>query len=272
MSGIRAITVNTASKEEAHIYAEDDAAIFQSLFGTDGVSSIGKQCEATILSNNKVRIADGVLCVGGHFARIPYGDYEEVEIENGKSGEKRNDIICIRFTTTGTGGVDTIECAVKKGESGNTAKDPVLVQENIYGGEKTREFPLYRVKIEDLSITKVEKMFSIIPTSKELLDEINKIRKTRCITKSGSIVVNIPERNDSVKIFSCDDINKLLGVKDSTNVNTTVLFANGDGGAVSAHLEGTTYLNNEWYAVINKLTTGKTRFRVNYMIMYSGEV
>lgn len=81
MSGLKPITVNTPTEDEAHIYAEDDAAIYQSLFGEDGVSSVGQACKATVLSNNKVRVADGVICVGGHFARIPYGDYIDCEIE-----------------------------------------------------------------------------------------------------------------------------------------------------------------------------------------------
>mgnify|MGYP004486899495 FL=1 len=274
MSGLRGITINTESKSEAHIYAEDDAAIFQSLFGVDGVSSIGKQCEATILSNNKVRIADGVVCVGGHFARIPYGDYEEVEIENGKSGEKRNDIICVRFSTTGTGGVDTMQCIVKKGEAGEVAKDPALVQDNIYNGGKTRDYALYRVKIEGLSITKVEKMFTVVPTGKELLNQINTLTKkmnARSVMKSGTIVVEIPTNSNSVKVFSDADINNLLGVTGASNANTAVSFSNGDG-QMTLHLDGATWLNGAWYATFNGLTTEKTACRVNYMISYSGEV
>lgn len=53
MAGLKGITVNTAPEAEPHIYAEDDAAIFQSIFGEDGVSSIGQACKATVLSNNK---------------------------------------------------------------------------------------------------------------------------------------------------------------------------------------------------------------------------
>ena len=107
MSGLKPITVNTPTADEAHIYAEDDASIYLSMFGGDGVSTNGQSCKATVLSNNKVRIADGIICVGGHFARIPYGDYIDCEIENGQSGKKRNDIIVARFETTGTGGIDT---------------------------------------------------------------------------------------------------------------------------------------------------------------------
>lgn len=99
---------------------------------------------------------------------------------------------------------------------------------------------------------------------------LQKAMNARCITKCGTITLEIPERNDSVKVFSCEDINNLLGVTDSTNVNTTVFFANGDGAAVKTHLEGTTYLKDAWYAVLSELMTTKTRFRVNYIIAYGG--
>ena len=172
MSGLKPITVNTPTAEEAHIYAEDDAAIYQSIFGEDGVSTIGQACKATVLSNNKVRISDGVICVGGHFARVPYGDYIDCEIANGQSGKNRNDIIIARFETTGTGGIDKFTCVVKQGTAGTTATDPEIVQEDLYKAGKVRELPLYRVKIEGLSITAVEQLFTLRKTNEELEKEL----------------------------------------------------------------------------------------------------
>lgn len=172
MAGLKGITVNTAPEAEPHIYAEDDAAIFQAMFGEDGVSSIGQACKATVLSNNKVRIADGVLCVGGHFARIPYGEYVDCEIANGQSGKNRNDIIVAKFVTTGSGGIDTMTCEVKQGTANTTATDPTLTQNDIYKGGKIRELPLYRVKLEELNITAVEQLFTVNPTNKDLSDKV----------------------------------------------------------------------------------------------------
>lgn len=168
MVGLKALNINTPPEAEPHIYAEDDAAIYKAIFGGDGVSTIGQACKATVLSNNKVRIADGVLCVDGHMARIPYGEYEDCEIMNGQSGKNRNDIIVAKFETTGTGGIDTMTCEVIQGTAGETAVDPELTQDDIYAGGKVREYPLYRVKIEGLSITDVEQMFEIIPSNKDL--------------------------------------------------------------------------------------------------------
>lgn len=182
MAGLKGITVNTAPEAEPHIYAEDDAAIFQAMFGEDGVSSIGQACKATVLSNNKVRIADGVLCVGGHFARIPYGEYVDCEIANGQSGKNRNDIIVAKFVTTGSGGIDTMTCEVKQGTANTTATDPTLTQNDIYKGGKIRELPLYRVKLEGLNITAVEQLFTVNPTNKDLSDKVAELNG-----KSGTL-------------------------------------------------------------------------------------
>ena len=188
MSGLKPLTVNTPTEQETEYYAEDDAAIFQSIFGEDGVSTTGQACKATVLSNNKVRIADGVICVGGHFARIPYGDYIDCEIENGQSGKNRNDIIVARFETTGTGGIDTYTCEVKKGTAGSTATDPEIVQEDLYKAGKVRELPLYRVKIEGLSITAVEQLFMLRKTNEELEKELESLNSKIITTDRGTCI------------------------------------------------------------------------------------
>ena len=163
--GLKGLTVNTAPEAEPHIYAEDDAAIYQAICGSDGVFDIGQKCESQVISNNKIRVKDGVIIVGGHFARIPYGDYIDFEIANGQTGKKRNDILISKFVTTGSGGIDTITGEVKQGAAvTGTATDPALTQNDLYQGGKIREMPLYRVKLDGLSIIEVEPMFDLIPT------------------------------------------------------------------------------------------------------------
>lgn len=177
--GLKGITVNTAAEAEAHIYAEDDAAIYQSILGMDAVADTGQQCKATVISNNKIRVSDGVVVVGGHVARIPYGEYEDCEITNGQTGKNRNDLIVARFETTGSGGVDKMTCKVYQGTAGSTAADPSITQDNIYQNGKVREFPLYRVRIEGLNIVAVDQLFTVLPSmatiNKDLADTSDKI-------------------------------------------------------------------------------------------------
>ena len=165
----KALTLNTPPEQAAHILAEDDAAIYEALMGGDKVLDIGNKLAATVITNNSVRISDGVVVVGGHVGRIVKGDYEDMTIENGTSGKKRNDLICARFMVSGD--IDTYKLIVVKGASGTTAVDPTIVSGNLYNGDKQRDFPLWRVCLDGLSITKVEQLFSVSSTIKYLTEK-----------------------------------------------------------------------------------------------------
>lgn len=183
------ITVNTPVEALPHIYAEDDAAIYESISGGDGVYDIGEMLKATVLSNNNVRIGNGVLSVGGHIARIKYGDYEEMTIDNGESGKNRNDLIVARFSTTGFGGVDEFSLEVKKGVAvTGAAKDPEVETGNLYEGETIREFPLHRVRLEGISIVAVDQLFAVRKTNEQLQKEVDELnRKLENITEYDPI-------------------------------------------------------------------------------------
>lgn len=99
----------------------------------------------------------------------------------------------------------------------------------------------------------------------EYASELNKnIAKMKC----GSKVVTA-SANTSIQVFTNSEINKMLGVTNSSNTNTVVLFANGDAEAQKAHVEGSSYLKGIWYAVLNQ-NTSVGSFRINYAIFYFG--
>ena len=185
------LTVNTPPAQAAHILAEDDAAIYGGLLGQDCVLPLGQKLKATVISNNKVRIADGVVSVGGHIGRVISGDYEDMTIANGVSGKKRNDIIAARFIAGASGGADTYKLVVIQGTAGTTASDPVTVKGDLYSGDKQRDYPLWRVKIEGLSIVKVEQMYKVGVSDAELLERMTEMNRslTEKITAINSSLV-----------------------------------------------------------------------------------
>lgn len=191
------LTVNTPIGKKAHILAEDDAALYDGIFGEDCVLKIGEQFASKTISNNVIRVMDGVVVVGGHVGRIIKGDYEDMMIDNGTADQKRNDLIVARFQSGGTGGADTYSLVVVKGTPGSTAKDPAIVQEDLYAGGNQRDYPLYRVRIENLSVVGVDKLFKVNRNFKVLAEELDKTGK-----KIDSVNKTLEERtNGKVRVY-----------------------------------------------------------------------
>lgn len=107
--------------------------------------------------------------------------------------------------------------------------------------------------------------------NKSLTDKINTVKNiNKNITKmiGGSKVVTA-KAGTSVQVFTNSEINKALGVTNSSNANTAVLMANGDGLAQRVHVEGSTYLDNAWHATFNQNASAGS-IRINYVIFYFG--
>lgn len=107
--------------------------------------------------------------------------------------------------------------------------------------------------------------------NKSLTDKINTVKNiNKNITKmiGGSKVVTA-KAGTSVQVFTNSEINKALGVTNSSNANTVVLMTNGDGLAQRVHVEGSTYLDNAWHATFNQNASAGS-IRINYVIFYFG--
>ena len=149
---------------ENHVTSADDASLYRGILGLDDyVLDVGSKFEATIIDNNTVRIKDGDLVIQGHQARIRANDYNEVTIDNGTPGQKRNDLIVARYQKNTITGIESISLEVVKGTPGTTATDPEIIQEDLKVGGTQRDFPLYRVSIDGINLQSVTSLFNVIP-------------------------------------------------------------------------------------------------------------
>lgn len=203
--GFKAITINTAAEAEAHILAEDDASLYSGVLGADCVLNIGSKIAASIISNNLVRVTDGVIVNGGHFGRIPYGEYEDIAVENGETGYNRNDLIVARFSTSG--GIDTFEIDVVKGTATTgTAADPALTVGNLWEGAAMREMALYRVTIAGLSITALTPLFETVPviSGSTIIESGSNANGTYVKFGDGTMICNCLNTFSSVNITTAE--------------------------------------------------------------------
>ena len=155
---------------ENHVTSADDASLYRGILGRDDyVLDVGNKFAATIIDNNTVRIMDGDLVIQGHQARIRANDYEEVTIDNGTPGQKRNDLIVARYQKNTTTGIESITLEVVKGTPGETATDPDIIQEDLSTGGTQRDFALYRVSLNGLALESVTSLFTVIPNLKDFM-------------------------------------------------------------------------------------------------------
>lgn len=151
-----------------HITSDDDRANNAGTYGKHYyVLNINDCLSAEIISANEVKLNSGELMLQGTHARIEYGDSETVTIADGESGYKRIDLIVARYIKSS--GFESVQLAVIKGTPAkNNPSVPDRQSTNILHGASIYEMPLYKVIIDGVNLTKVERAFPIVPSLNDL--------------------------------------------------------------------------------------------------------
>lgn len=143
----------TAFQDAPHVSAMDDGALNAGIFGEDAyILNIGEKLRAELVSANQVRIFDGGFVMQGRFARIDTSTYVDLAIDNGTPGNKRNDLICVRYEKDSDTGIESANLIVIKGtESASNPEDPEYNEGNIFDGDLIVDFPLYRIQLDGIT-------------------------------------------------------------------------------------------------------------------------
>lgn len=158
------MNIITGYGAQAHIYPHHDRETNIGIFGNGThILDVGSQMAATVVSSNRVDIADGLLVAEGCTAEVARGTTESMTIENGSQGMLRTDLIVARYTKTAGTAVEAMALAVIKGTP--AASNPATPAYNtglIADGDSPVDFPLYKVNINGISITSVERLVDVV--------------------------------------------------------------------------------------------------------------
>ena len=159
-----AIDMVDAFQGKPHVTADDVGGFKAGIIGEeDYVTPAGKQMEATVISNNKIRISEGEAIMQGRHWRVKPNTYEEVTIENGMQNMNRKDAIVARYTKNADSGIEKVELAVLKGTPvSGTAVAPTPTKGNIKTGTTKHEMLLYIVSLKGINVGSVTKEFNMI--------------------------------------------------------------------------------------------------------------
>ena len=147
---------------EPNIFADDIGEYNTAIWGTrDCVLPAGERLGYELVSNNEIKIKDGVFSTQGRRGVIKKGTTDSCIIENGTQAENRNDLIVIEYAKDSSTLVESHTLKVIKGTPGEAATDPDVVTGDIQAGDVLHQMPLYRVKLEGLNVVAVERLFSV---------------------------------------------------------------------------------------------------------------
>ena len=167
------ITGNTG---KPHVTAEQDRDVNEGIFDTGSfVLKTGSQLAAELVSNNEIKVRDGVLVIQGCTAVIKKNTYDPVTIANGSQGMKRIDLIVARYNKNEETKIEEVMLKVIQGTpNASTAAVPTYKTGDIQSGDLVADMPLYKVTLDGLNVTSVDKMFTVIPTLPELSSNLTK--------------------------------------------------------------------------------------------------
>lgn len=193
----------TGFKGEAHISAENWADLNRGLAG-DGsyVLPVGEKFRAELVTNNLLKIYDGCGIFQGRQVVIPAGQSDEITIENGSQGEKRIDIVGVRYVKDESSKIETTESVYVKGtpaESDPVA--PTLEEGNIRAGDLAATWALYQLELDGLNVVSVTPLFETLKSGAEVAEELEVLNsKTTFIVDTFEKDVSYTPGNNLVTI------------------------------------------------------------------------
>ena len=185
-----AIDIVDAFQGKPHVTADDVGGFKAGIVGEeDYMLPAGEQMKATVISNNKIRIAEGEAVMQGRHWRIKPNTYEDVTIENGAQNMNRKDAIIARYKKNADTGIEKVELAVLKGTpTSGTAIAPAQEKGNILEGTMKHEMLLYIVSLKGLNIESVTEEFNVLMNMSMINKSLSNIKDY--VIESGKIKVS----------------------------------------------------------------------------------
>lgn len=135
---------------ETHVTSAQARNFHAGVFGSGQYVLSG--LTATMTTANTCHIDPGVACFNGADVEVPAGGVD-VTIDNGTQGQKRNDLVVLRYTSEPSTQTESVELAVVKGTPASSdPQDPAHNGGSILEGDSPCDMPLYRIPLDGITV------------------------------------------------------------------------------------------------------------------------
>ncbi len=155
----------TGKTGKQHVTSADDRVLNQAIWGESGIIS-GER--PSLIDANTLRVTPCEILHQGCHARILPGEYEDLNIDSGVTGQKRIDLIVARYYMDADG-IESMSLVVVKGTavSSGTPVAPDIYTGDINAGAAVADLPLWSILIDNLSVGEPEQICVSLPNLKD---------------------------------------------------------------------------------------------------------
>lgn len=208
---------------QAHVDPIDMAHVNAVAFGHDAyLLDTQNKLEPTLETANKLVVDTGDLMIQGHHFTVVQS--EEIALQSGISGQKRNALVCARYDKASGTGIETASWVVKYGTATTgTPTDPDVTTGNILDGvDSVHEEPIFRIEYDGITpgdpILLVPEFQSNAKFRTSIV-QVEEVTVNENIAPKAQVYILIPAKA-GYEIFSC-----ALKITEATGAANALLFS-----------------------------------------------
>lgn len=211
-----------------HIDGDDWGALNKGILGPDCyvLKESATALACTMQDANKAVVPAFEASMYGRHARVK--SPQTVTIQSGTQGQKRNDLIVLRYTRAADGTEKATLEPIKGTPTTGTAADPTTNPGPITSGASalTVDMPLWRIPLDGITVGTPVPLFNVMAPMSELWDSVNQMPRIY----TGSTVLKFSNTNRA-RMWTVSEFETTFGVPFTDYQHYFVGIMNGDSNS-----------------------------------------
>lgn len=226
-----------------HIGSDDIGAFQAGIVGPgDYALATGNQLRATMSNANTIAVQSGDAVLNGRHVHLT--GTTTATVQSGTQGQKRNDLVVLRYTKNTTTGVETCSIVVLKGTpTTGTPADPAHNTGSILDGVATHDMPLYRIPINGITVGTLVPLFNVLKPMTDVWDSLTQsavsftgpYAMNVLLMRIGRIVIAVGQPSPSSS-YATGELKAIEKIPERYRPASygSILFVSNNGGAVGS--------------------------------------
>lgn len=185
MASSEKIHLVTGKAATDHVSSSNAGNLNAGMIGSGSYAlKVGDQLKASMATANSITVATGAVLHNGRYVEVE--EPTTLTVESGTQGQKRNDLVVVRYTLNSDSTEDASLVVIKGTATTGTAADPSYNKGSILDGASISDMPLYRIPLNGISVGTPVALFETLVPQNDAWDSVYPVGSIYMSTASTS--------------------------------------------------------------------------------------